>query len=290
MSRLDDSGLTSVGQLGGLGPPHRGRGDADVALVDALDPLTWRAAMTWLAGRPSTARRRTCLRVLASWLRWLYAAEQGLEPLAASATHLDAYCYAALTTGDGVTARPLAQATVAGRRAVVASFYAHAERTGAVRAQRILNGTSRLTRDERRLLRRGIARLAGDGRRAEALAVALLEATGTSADALASLSARDLHALPGDGPPVVLVVRDERDPVAYPISPQIRRLLEAESAGRGADEPLIRRPDGGQVEPGWIADALTGAARAGGLPLQRAELLRPHLLRATGVHGNAGGG
>ncbi|MFD2351369.1 hypothetical protein ACFSTC_21715 [Nonomuraea ferruginea] len=37
----------------------------------------------------------------------------------------------------------------------MASFYAHAERTGAVRAQRILNGTSRLTRDERRLLRRG---------------------------------------------------------------------------------------------------------------------------------------
>ena len=279
--------VTSAGQLDGLRPRRRGRDGvpaADIDLVDALDPLTRRAIMAWLTDRSSPTRRRTCLRVLASWLRWLRAAEPALEPLATSGAHLDAYCYAALTTGVGTSGKPLAQATVAGRRATLASFYAYAERCGAIRAQRVTNSASRLTREERRLLRQGIARLAGDGRRAEALAVALLEATGASVDALAALSDRAVHVLPGADPLIVIVLRDERDcRVAYPISPQVRLLLRAECDGRSGGEPLIRRPDGGEVDVSWVTAALTDAARAGGLPRQRAELLHPHLLRATAL-------
>ncbi|MDA0636161.1 hypothetical protein OUY22_22290 [Nonomuraea sp. MCN248] len=266
--------LAAVGQLERPLP-------RDGELVDALDPITRRAVEGWLADRPSTARRRTCLRVLTSWLRWLYATEPDLEPLAASTAHLDAYCYAALTTGAG-GGRPLAPATVAGRRATLASFYAYAARCGAVQAQRLANSTSRLTPGERRLLRRGIARLAGDGRRTEALAVALLEATGATPDALAALVTRDVHVLPGADPLVVVVLREEGDGrVAYPVPERVRPLLGAECAGRNGDEPLVRRPDGALVDTGWVTAALTEAARAGGLPRQRAELLHPHLLRAA---------
>ena len=86
----------SVGRLEGL---HRRHLKADVELIDALDPLTRRTVAAWLADRPSPARRQACLRILASWLRWLRAAEPALEPLATCGAHVDAYCYAALTTG-----------------------------------------------------------------------------------------------------------------------------------------------------------------------------------------------
>lgn len=276
MRRPNDPEPTSVGQLDGLRRRHLA---ADVDLVDALDPLTRRTVVTWLADRPSPARRRACLRVLASWLRWLYAAEPALEPLATCDAHLDAYCYAALTTGVGPSGQPLAPATVAGRRAILASFHAHAERCGAIRLQRITSGTSRPTREERHLLRRGIAHLAGAGRRAEALAVALLEATGSSVAALAALTVCDVHVLPGDDPLAVIVLRDDRDgPIAFPISPQVRRLLAAECAGRSDGERLIRQPGGRAADAGWFAAALTDAALAGGLPRQRAMLLHPQLL------------
>ncbi|WP_049573907.1 hypothetical protein [Nonomuraea sp. SBT364] len=285
MTHADDPGLTSVGQIEGLGPRQVPAGD--VALLDELDPLTWRVVAAWLQGRPSAARRRTCLRVLASWLRWLYASEPALEPLAASGSHLDAYCYAALTTGAGTSGKPLAKATVAGRRATLASFYAFAGQSGAMR-RRSPNGTPPLTRTERRLLRGGVARLAEDGRPAEALAVALLEATGASVDSLAALTVHDVHALPGGDHPLVLVLRGERDgPVAFPVPPRVRPLLRAQCDGRTPGEPLITGHDGRDVDVEWLTSALTGAALAAGLPRHRAELLRPDLLRAGTVTGFA---
>ncbi|MEV4225484.1 hypothetical protein [Nonomuraea sp. NPDC049725] len=282
MTRAADPDFTSVGRIDGLRPGQVPA--ADVELIDGLDPLTWQVAVAWLQGRPSAARRRTCLRVLASWLRWLYAAEPALEPLAATGSHLDAYCYTALTTGVGPAGRPLAKATVSGRRAVLASFHAFAEASGATRARRSADGAPPLTPAERRLLRGGVARLAEDGRAAEALAVALLEATGASVDALAALTVHDIHALPGGEHPLVLVLHGEPEgPVAYPIPPRARPLLRELCGGRAAGEPLITGPHGRDVDARWVTAALTDAALAAGLPRHRAELLHPGLLRAVTV-------
>ncbi|WP_461146141.1 hypothetical protein, partial [Salinifilum aidingensis] len=82
-----------------------------------------------------------------------------------------------------------AEATVARKRKTLSSFYAFAWRFGAVRHNhpqeaRAAADMRALTREERRLLRRGVARLAADGRPAEAAAVALLDGTGGSASAL----------------------------------------------------------------------------------------------------------
>lgn len=272
----------SVGRLEGL---HRRHLKADVELIDALDPLTRRTVAAWLADRPSPARRQACLRILASWLRWLRAAEPALEPLATCGAHVDAYCYAALTTGVGPSGRPLAPATVSRRRAILASFHAFAVRCGAVRQQRLADSASPVTREERRLLRRGIARLADDGRCAEALAVALLEATGASVAALAALTVCDLHMTPGDDPLGVIVLRDGDCPVPYPLSPQVQRLLAAVCRDRREGDLLISRPDGRAADIGWVAAALTDAALAGGLPRQRATLLHPHLLSRPAPRG-----
>lgn len=284
-----DPAPASVGHIAGLKPRLRPRdgGDvpgADVALVDELDPLTRHVVTAWLRDNASAALRQTRLRVLASFLRWLYTAEPALELLAATEAQLDAYCYAALTTGVRTPGKPLAGATVVRRRAVLASFYAFACRYGAIRPRRDVTGTPPPTPAERRLLRTGVTRLADDGRWAEALAVALLEATGTSVEALAALTAHDVHPLAGDGRPTLITLRGGRDDiVAFPVSPEVCRLLRVLCGSRAAGEPLISRGDGRCVDVEWIGAALTDAALAAGLRRQRAELLRPHLMRAITV-------
>ncbi|TMS00540.1 tyrosine-type recombinase/integrase [Nonomuraea basaltis] len=284
--------MTSVGGLAGLRPRRRPRDGgevpgADVDLIDALDPLTWRTVIAWLRDRPSTATRQAGLQVLTSFLRWL----RGVEPLAVTGAHLDAYCDAART---GTLARkPLANTTVARKRAVLLSFYAFAWRHGVVRhnptssppAAKARDARS-LPREERRLIRQGIARLAAEGRTAEAAAVALLEATGASVDALAGLTSQDIHTVAGrDGgqPAVITVHHGRHDIAAFPIPPLARPPLRILCASRPAGEPLLRRPDGRPVDLEWLRAALTDAALAGGIPEQRARQLHPHLLRATTV-------
>ncbi|MEO3791261.1 hypothetical protein ABGB14_13715 [Nonomuraea sp. B10E15] len=280
----------SIGQIAGL-RPRRGPQDAgevrgdDVDLLDSLDPLTWRTAAAWLRERPSAATRQVRLRVLAAFLRWLREAEPSVEPLAVTGAHLDTYCDAAragaLTIGVRVPGKPLASATVNRRRGVLSSFYAFAWRSGAVRHDRVAgSGTGVLTREDRRLLRRGVARLAAGGRQAEAAAVALLDATGAAAGALAELTLQDLHPV-ADGECAIVTVHDSRgDIVAFPVPPPARPLLEALSSGRAAGEPLLRREDGRPVDVEWLRDALAEAAIAGGIPRQRAKLLHPYMLRA----------
>ncbi|MEO3872050.1 hypothetical protein ABGB18_24820 [Nonomuraea sp. B12E4] len=134
--------VSSVGHLAGLRP--RGRSDAggdvrgaDVDLVDALDPPTWRTVVAWLRDTPSMASRRSRLQILAAFLRWLRTLDPALEPLAATGAHLDAYCEAArsgaLTVGVRTPGKPLAGATVAKRRTALSSFYAYAWERGALR-------------------------------------------------------------------------------------------------------------------------------------------------------------
>lgn len=289
MSPASDPESASIGQIAGLRPRLRPRdgGDvpaADVELVDALDPLTRQVVTAWLRDNSSAPQRQTRLRVLASFLRWLYATEPALELLAATDAQLDAYSYAALITGVGTPGKPLARATVIKRRATLASFYAFAWRYGAVRPRRDVTGAPPPTPAERRLLRKGVMRLADDGRWDEALAVALLEATGTSVEALAALTAHDVHPLASDGRLTLITLRGGRDGiVAFPVSPEVRHLLRALCDSRAPGEPLISRGDGRGVDAEWIGAALTDAALAAGVRRQRANLLRPHLMRAITV-------
>ncbi|MGW0807797.1 hypothetical protein [Nonomuraea sp. NPDC002799] len=280
--------MTSAGQISGLRPRVRpgDGGDvpgADVDLVDALDPATWRVVTGWLREDVSTTTRQARLQALASFLRWLQATRPALDPLAVTGTHLDAYCADALSgaaaVGTRTPGKPLAKATVARRRAAVSSFYAFAWNGGAVRSP---HDTRSLTMDERRLLRRGVAHLAADGRQAEALAVALLEATGTSVGALAALTPESVHAV-GDQA-AVITLRDHRgDLVAFPAPPPVVPLLRTLCRSRSAGEPLIRRDDGRIVDLEWAGDALADAALAAGIPQRRAKLLHPGLLRAATV-------
>jgi integrase len=294
--------VTSVGQVAGLRP--RGRpgdggevGAADVDLLDALDPLTWRTAVSWLRETPSAATRRTRLKVLAAFLRWLRSLRPALEPLAVAGSHLDAYYKAAragtLTIGVRTPGKPLADATVARKRAALSSFYAFVWRSGVVRhpvagsqPTTAHDAEPAPTRQERRLLRLGIARLAAESRPAEAAAVALLEVTGACVGALARLTVQDIRSLTGgDGSrPIIVTVHDDRGhPVAFPIPAWGRPLLKAVCSGRPAAEPLIRRDDGRSVDLEWLRLALIDAARAGGIPKPRARLLHPEAMRATTV-------
>ncbi|MEV0616374.1 hypothetical protein AB0I81_23870 [Nonomuraea sp. NPDC050404] len=289
----------SVGRIGGLRPRRR-PGDGgevpgqDVDLVDALAPHTRRTVAAWLLDKQTPATRQARLQVLASFLRWLRTVEPELEPLAVTGAHLEAYCEAALagelTTGVRNPGKPLARATVTRKRAMLSSFYTFAWSSGVVRHDRTpvsrppaARDTWTPTREDRLLLRRGIAKLAADGRPAEAAAVALLEATGAPVDALAGLTVQDLRAVTG-GEPAIVTMHDGRgDLVAFPVPMSARPLLRVLSAARTAGEPLIRRPDGHPVDVQWLRAALSAAALAGGIPKRRAELLDPHMMRATTV-------
>ncbi|WP_090770686.1 hypothetical protein [Nonomuraea maritima] len=285
------SAPASVGEIEGLRPRRRpgDGGDvsaADVDLIDGLAPAAAKAVRAWLLERSSAAARQTRLQVLAAFLRWLRASESSLDPLAATGAHLDAYCDAALTgtltVGVRRPGRPLSDTTVNRRRAVLSSFYAHAWRTGAVsHAVHAGSAGGPLTREERRLLRRGVARLAADGRTPEAVAVALLEATGASVTALAELTARDLRGYAGGGPAVVTVRDGNGHPVAFPVPAPVRPLLRELSDTRMPGEPLIG--PGRPADARWLAAALVAAAVAGGVPRPRAEVLHPGVLRATTV-------
>lgn len=265
---------------------------ADVDLVDGLPPETRRTVIAWLSENVSPAARQTRLQVLASFLRWLGAAEPDVEAADVTTTHLDAYCEAALagslTVGVRHPGRPLARATVARKRAVLSSFYTFAWRTGAARHEwpprtDATRDPRLLSKDDRRRLREGAARLAAGGRTAEAVAVALLDATGATADALAGLTLQDLRAV-ASGEPAIVTMHDARgDLVAFPIPTPARPLLCDLSSERKAGEPLLTRADGRPVDVRWLRNALTDAALAGGIPRRRAELLDPHMLRATTV-------
>ncbi|MFI6928276.1 hypothetical protein ACIBIZ_50710 [Nonomuraea spiralis] len=273
-----------VARIEGLRPRRR-PGDGgevpapDVDLVEGLDPVATRVVAGWLREKPSPALRRTRLRVLASYLRWLRATEPGAELLAAGA-QADAYCLAAITGGLAPSGRPLAKATVIRRRAVLASFYAFAGGHGPALP---VPAAHPPTPAERRLLRDGVARLAGEGRLAEAVAIGLLESTGASVDALARLTPCDVH-LVGGGDPALITLHDGRgDVVAFPLAPYLRRPLRGLCGGRPADHPLITGDAGRRVDLAWTKAALVDAALAAGLPRQRAEGLHPHLLRALTV-------
>jgi hypothetical protein len=295
--------VRSVGEITGL-RPHRLPRDggevpgADVDLVDALDPLTWRTVAAWLQDRPAAGTRQSRLQVMASFLRWLHLVEPALDPLAATGAHLDAYCDAALTgalsTGVRSPGKPLSSATVTRKRNALSAFYAFAWQSGAVRDNRATgtpaaqdaSGLRAITREERRLLRRGVAHLAADGRSAEAAAVALLDGTGAAPGALARLTLQDTRTLPAgsEADPVIVTLPDRRgDLVAFPIPALARPLLRRLSVGLSATDPLLRQDDGQPADSEWITVALTHAALAGGIPEGRARLLRPHMLRATTI-------
>ncbi|MCK2219056.1 hypothetical protein MF672_035465 [Actinomadura sp. ATCC 31491] len=296
------SGVTSVGDLPGLRPRRKPRDGgeapaADVDLVDALDPQTWRVVAAWLHDKPSAATRQVALQVMASFLRWLPEAEPDVELLAVTGAHLEAFCEAARRGSIARTpGRPLTSKTVSRKRAALLSFYSFAWRCGVVRHNQVAGpritrarrpGTARtLGADERRLLRKGVARLHADGRTTEAAAVALLELTGAAVEALAGLTRQDVRSVP-DGPtsqPVVVTVNHGRDDVtAFLVSPLVRPLLRILCTSRPLGEPLLRRPDGRALDAGWLGSALTEAALAGGVPEERARLLTPAMLRATDV-------
>ncbi|PZG14089.1 hypothetical protein, partial [Nonomuraea aridisoli] len=283
----------SVGEIAGLRPRRRpGDGGevsgADVDLIDGLTPEAGRVVRAWLLDRPSAAARQARLQVLAAFLRWLRASEPALDPLAATGAHLDAYCDAALTgtltVGVRRPGRPLSGTTVNRKRAVLSSFYAYAWRTGAVSHAVHPAGEPRpLTRDDRRLLRRGVSRLAAGGRACEAVAVALLEATGAPVAALADLTVQDLRGLADDGPAIVTVHDGHGDLVAFPVPEPVRPLLRELSGARAPGEPLIGPEDGGPADTRWVAAALVEAALAGGMPRARAEVLHPGVMRARTV-------
>ncbi|MBB6347473.1 hypothetical protein ACWGH8_05710 [Nonomuraea muscovyensis] len=286
--------VTGIGQVAGLRPRRRpGDGGevsgADVDVVDALDPLGRRTVTGWLLDTPSPTMRRGRLRVLASFVRWLRAAEPGRALLAVTGAQVERYCAAALggelPGGPGVSGKPLANVTVARRRAALEAFYGYAWRHGALLAScDAPEGVGALTRDERRLLRRGVACLAADGRAAEAAAVALLEATGACVDALAGLTARDLCTVAdgaGGGSAVVVLQTGRDDIAAFPVPAPARALLRTLCQERDADEPLLRRDDGGPVDLAWVGAALIRAALSGGVPEERASRLHPRLLRAA---------
>ncbi|WP_379534818.1 hypothetical protein [Nonomuraea purpurea] len=294
MSPARADALTDVpvgaGQIPGL-RPRRNPGDggevpgADVDLIDGLDPQARRAVDAWLRERPSTAARQLGLQAMASFLRWLSVAEPDVAPLAATGTHVDAYCQAALTGGLTVgvrrPGRPLAKATVGRRRTALASFYAFVWRCGALRPRRAGDGMRPLTRQERRLLRQGVAHLAADGRSTEAVAVALLVSCGASVSALAGMTAEDVHAVAGGG---IVTLRDSRgDVVAFPVPPLARPFLRAMCRSRSAGEPLLRRGDGQALDLEWVTGALVEAALVAGIPEQRAKVLHPHMMRAPTV-------
>ncbi|MGR6918567.1 hypothetical protein ACU635_30330 [[Actinomadura] parvosata] len=295
-----EEAVLSVGRIGGLRPRRRpGDGGeasgADVDLVDALPPATRRTVAAWLLERQSAATRQARLQVLAAFVRWLRSVDPAIELLAVTGAHLDAYCDAAragkLTVGVRNPGRPLSRTTVSRKRAVLSSFYTFAWRSGVVRHDHAAvvprpappRDPAVLGRADRRLLREGVARLAEEGRAAEAAAVALLDATGAPVSALAGLTVQDLRAVTAGGPAVVTVHDGRGDLVAFPVPPPARALLRALSAARTPGEPLLRRPDGRPVDVQWVTAALTAAALAGGVPRERAELLDPHMMRATTV-------
>lgn len=293
--------VTSVGEIAGLRPRRRARDGGevpggDVDLIDALDEQARHTVAGWLADTPSPAGRRTRLRVLAAFLRWLHDLRPAVELLAVTEEHLDSYRDAAasgaLTVGVRSPGKPLGSSTVAKRRATLSSFYTYARLRGtlghdpgaapieAARARRPLS------REERRMLRQGVARLAADGRLATAAAVALLEGTGAPMGTLAGLTARALRTVAevdGTEHSVITFRNHGGDIVAVPVPRPARRLLDVLRLSRPAGELLITKDDGQPADREWIGAALVDAALAGGISRERAGQLHPHLLCAATI-------
>ncbi|MEV4360193.1 tyrosine-type recombinase/integrase [Nonomuraea sp. NPDC049625] len=91
--------VRSVGEIAGL-PPRRHRGDRgevaghDADRVDALDPVAWHAAATWLQSLKTAETRRTYLAALSGFLAWLNTLDAQQRPaglLAVTEDHLQAY-------------------------------------------------------------------------------------------------------------------------------------------------------------------------------------------------------
>ncbi|MEV0237886.1 hypothetical protein [Nonomuraea sp. NPDC050786] len=279
-------------EIAGLRPRQRpGDGgqvsQADVDLIDALDPLAWRTVADWLQERPSVAGRGARVQILAAFLRWLHTVEPGLNLLAATGEHVDTYCRqarsGALTVGVRIPGKPLSSATVTARGRVLSSFYRFAWSAGVLSQAATppdITWPRAMTRDERRRLRHGASCLAADGRLTEAAAVALLEATGAGVDALASLTGRDLHAV-GESLVLITVRNSQRDVVTFPIPESVMPWLRVRSSLRSPEDLLIARHDGRPTDSEWLRRALVDAALAGGIPERRAKALCPPMLRAV---------
>ncbi|NUW33325.1 hypothetical protein HTZ77_18095 [Nonomuraea sp. SMC257] len=289
------AGVTSIGRIAGLRPRRRpgdgGEVDgADVDLVDGLDPVSRGTVAAWLHESSSFGARRFRLRAFASFLRWLRLDRPDLAPLRATGAHVREYCDATLAGRlPDAPGRPLAKATVARRRAALTSLYHFAWESGSHEGEATsvpagdAGRPAGLTRVERRSLRRGIARLAAEGHVAEAAAVALLDATGAPAEAVAGASAQDFRTVADGhgGEHVVMVVHAGCHVAAFVLPPLARRLLRELGGGRRtAPEPIFGRY-GEPAAAGWVGDALTRAALAGGISRRRAAQLRPEMLRTA---------
>ncbi|MEV4374575.1 hypothetical protein AB0J71_46495 [Nonomuraea sp. NPDC049637] len=281
-----DPQIHGIGHIEGLHPRLNGQaGDvpaADVDLLDDLDGTRVQALRDWLRDKPSLPLRRTRLRVLASFLRWLNSSGPAAchGDLLTAEPQVDAYCLAALVAGLPPRGTPLAKATVMRRRAILHSFYTFTRGRGAAPANAPGCTADRLTPAQRRLVRAGAARLAEQGRLSEAVAVALLEATGTSAAALSELTDRDIHLPSGIELALVTVVDDRDDIVAFPLPAHLRAWVAKLCTGRPAGQPLLTQEDGTRVNLEWMRNALADAALAAGSPPQLVPRLDPQMLRA----------
>ncbi|WP_344080176.1 tyrosine-type recombinase/integrase [Luedemannella helvata] len=97
----------------------------------AADPLDVTEA--WLANRRLSAHTRDAYRRdVTAWLSW--CAERGLDPLAATFVHVNAYARELDATVDARTGRTLSAATVARKLSGLSSWYAFLVRLAAIRA------------------------------------------------------------------------------------------------------------------------------------------------------------
>ncbi|MEV6040911.1 site-specific integrase [Nonomuraea sp. NPDC052116] len=297
--------VRSVGEIAGLSPRrHRGdRGEVaghDVDRVDALDPVAWHAAATWLQSLKTAETRRTYLAALSGFLAWLNTLDAQRRPpglLAVTEDHLQAYKDDALNGrlrhGVREPGTPLAANTVAKRITTLRSFFKYAHRRRAndhnpamyVEPPPTPRGgrTFPLSKTEAGQVREG-ARMLAETRPDAAAAVAMLAGLGTRSGSLLALTVGDIRTLVDFHGVRHLTVSFRNKggmEELLPLPTLATELLKPLLAGRAATELLFSKRDGWPIDRWWARDALREAARLGGIPAERAAELHPHMLRST---------
>jgi site-specific recombinase XerD len=241
----------------------------------------------WLANRRLSAHTRAAYRRdVGDWLRW--CTRTGLDPVAATFLHVNAYARELESTVHARSGRPATPATVARRLSALSSWYTFLTRLGVAaanpvagadrpRVDRDHSGTVGLSAAEVDALLAAAAEEPGPvGTRHRAM-LTLLADLGLRVGELTGLDVTDLGHERGHR--TIRFVGKGGRPRIRALGPGAAEALDAYLAVRGgpADGPLFVTASGGRVDRHAVFRLVRRLARAAGI--RSWQRLSPHSLR-----------
>ncbi|GGM37905.1 tyrosine-type recombinase/integrase [Dactylosporangium sucinum] len=240
----------------------------------------------WLANRRLSAHTRAAYRRdVHQFLAW--CAERGVDPVAASFLHVNAYGRDLESTVDGRTGRPLAPASVARKLSALSSWYQFLVRLEVVsnnpvggvdrpRVARDVSSTVGLSAGEVDAMLAAAARLSGPTADRDRAVLALLADLGLRVGEVVALDLGDVGVERGHR--TVRFTGKGGLPRRRALTPAAAHAIDTFLARRGDEPgPLFTTATGGRVDRHAVFRLVRRLARDAGVPAW--ERLSPHSLR-----------